>query len=193
MKKDSKRVVVPLSQAKTTSAENDLEQVHRVLFRMLRQRDSISEPFTLVLLEIDDFKGFSKVFGPKRMRRLVEEVASVLRQTLRSGDSVHFVGTNCFALVLEGTNHSAASEVSSRIRVAIKEAAFAPEHGHVLKISISGGFASQGSSSILTSPEDLLEAAASALRVARDSGQDRVIGYSPPTSSLDFSEAEMSD
>jgi diguanylate cyclase (GGDEF)-like protein len=191
--KKQKKVVVPLSEARTSLEKTGSDKVRKELVRQLAQKDFSNTAITVMLLEIDDFQGFMKVFGPKRVGRLLEEVESILSQTLRTGDRIVFHGGNKFGLLLVGTSSKAAPEVGYRIRAAIKESAFAPEHGHVLKVTVSGGYATHMGLAPQDTAQELVELAEDCLRQAREGGQDRIIGQSSPASTLDFPEAETQD
>jgi len=190
-----RKVVVPLLKSKSRSDSSSDDKLCEQLGEQFAHMNEISKPVTVMLLEVDDFDGLNKVFGPNRCGRMLEEVASILKQSLRTSDLVTFYGNQQFGLVLKGTGPRVAYEVGERIRVAIKEAAFAPEHGHVLKISISCGHATQTQSKGVpfNTPHDLIAAALECLREARESGQDRVVGYRFPLASLDFPEAKAKD
>jgi diguanylate cyclase (GGDEF)-like protein len=177
--------VVPL-----TTGKPRRDQITEVLEKMMGPKARLSKPITVMLLEIDDLDGFLKVFGAKRIERLLEEVVAVLRQSLRTSDIIASYGPDRFGLVLKGTGPRVAPQVGKRIRKAIREAAFAPEHGHVLKITVSGGYVVHSVRAPFESAEDLIKGAADCLREAREAGQDRILGSKPSSSTLDFPESE---
>ena len=193
MVEKKKKVVVPLRMNQSASSSHIHDGFGRIVARQFPGMGENSGSVTVMLLEIDDFEGLRKVFGVDRCGRMLDEVASILKRILRENDLVAFYGKKRLGLVLRGTGSESACEVGERIRAVIKEAAFAPEHGHVLKDTVSCGHATQTDKSCFSSPDDLIQAAFECLREASESGEDRIVGYQLPSENLEFPEVEAKD
>ena len=82
----------------------------------LRRKD----PFSIVLLDIDNFKLFNDEFGHSASEELLVEVSDILKDCSRDQDLVVRYGGEEFLLVLPSTSLEAAQILVERIRSAIK-------------------------------------------------------------------------
>jgi diguanylate cyclase (GGDEF)-like protein len=180
--KNKKKAIVPLPRKRSKGKDSEGDKLRSLLSGLFVDTETKSLPGTLMLVEVDDFEGFKQVFGAERCRRMLKEVAFLIQRSLRTSDKVVFLGQCQFGLLLNRTSAEEAYEVGERVRISVKKAVFAPEHGHSLKISVSCGFVTQGEQSPFNSADDLVEAALISLRDAQAAGQDRVVGYRLPSS-----------
>jgi diguanylate cyclase (GGDEF)-like protein len=131
--------------------------------------------FSVVLLDLDDFKKLNDTFGHAVGDRVLREVAASMRRSLRGVDIAARYGGEEFAFILPRTGIVDAHAVAERIRHDVSEVRIAHE-GRVLSITASLGIASYPESA----PGDvamLLEKADVALYRAKTSGKDRVEVY----------------
>ena len=140
-------------------------QLEREIARTARHE----RPFSLVMLDLDDFKHVNDTYGHEAGDVAIQSLARVLQQGTRGIDLAARVGGEEFAVILTETNLAGAAEVAERLRLALK-ATEIPVIGH---IAASFGVAecpSQG----LTARE-LVASADAALYEAKRQGRDRVV------------------
>jgi len=88
---------------------------------VLRPRESGSPPVALVLIDLDRFRVVNDTLGHRVGDRLLSAVAERLQSEVRSGDYVVRHGGDEFALVLLGTDRTAAHAAASRISQALEQ------------------------------------------------------------------------
>src|SRR5258706_2885558 len=77
------------------------------------------EPFSLIMLDLDDFKAVNDALGHQAGDRLLAELARSIVGAGRDSDHVFRYGGDEFAVLLPGTDATSALAVAERIRGAI--------------------------------------------------------------------------
>lgn len=121
---------------------------------------------SVVLLDVDEFKGINDRYGHAEGDRVLRAIGEALRETVRSDETVARFGGEEFSLILAGVESEIAREATERFRAAIATVAVG---GSVL--SVSAGLASWPTHG--DSAEEVLEAADRALYAAKRLGKDR--------------------
>jgi diguanylate cyclase (GGDEF)-like protein len=138
------------------------------------QRDSL--PLSLLLMDIDDFKGFNDRFGHGEGDACLQRVADALAKAiLRPTDLLARYGGEEFVALLPDTGADGAWQVGERLRVAVEALGIphAPAGtGRVVTLSV--GCATRDRDSQAATPEILLKAADEQLYVAKRDGRNRV-------------------
>jgi len=128
------------------------------------------EPFSLIMLDLDDFKNVNDGLGHQAGDRLLAEIARAVEGAGRETDRVFRYGGDEFALILSGTDSAAAITVAERVRAAIHDlggpVTIWAEAG--LSVSVSIGVATFPRDGVTT--EDILLAADRACFVAKRTG-----------------------
>jgi len=144
-------------------------QLEREVGRVLR----FERPFTLLMIDIDNFKNLNDTFGHDAGDDAIRRISRVLREGTRGIDLAARIGGEEFAVLLVETGQSAGLEVAERLRVAIK--ALETPSGARITASIA----------VAECPTDaqtasgILKAADVALYEAKRSGRDRVVPMQP--------------
>ena len=94
---------------------------HRVFQEQLEQRLSLRTPFSVVLIDIDDFKQINDLHGHNVGDDALRQVADALRESLRDGDTVFRIGGEEFCAVLPGLEDVDAYSVAERLRDAVRK------------------------------------------------------------------------
>jgi len=127
-------------------------------------------PFSLIMLDLDDFKNVNDGLGHQAGDRLLAEIARAVEGAGRETDRVFRYGGDEFALILSGTDSAAAITVAERVRAAIHDlggpVTIWAEAG--LSVSVSIGVATFPRDGVTT--EDILLAADRACFVAKRTG-----------------------
>lgn len=72
--------------------------------------------FSLIILDLDNFKAFNDNYGHVAGDRLLKEIGKVLKRTIRSTDQAFRYGGDEFAILLPNTPIDAATQVADRVR-----------------------------------------------------------------------------
>jgi diguanylate cyclase (GGDEF)-like protein len=128
-------------------------------------------PFSLAVLDLDDFKGINDRFGHQAGDRVLMRVAALLLGELRGQDVVVRTGGEEFVLLMPHTDARAAAAACERLRTAIRDEPWdriAPG----MRLTASVGLATADDASNLLA---LAALADSRLYKAKRSGRDRVV------------------
>lgn len=144
-------------------------QLEREVGRVLR----FGHPFSLLMIDIDNFKRLNDTFGHDAGDDAIRRISRVLREGTRGIDLAARIGGEEFAVLLVETIQSAGMEVAERLRVAIKTI----ESPSGVQITASFGVAECPADAQTGS--GILKAADVALYEAKRSGRDRVVAIEP--------------
>lgn len=137
---------------------------------------------TLMLADIDHFKTVNDRFGHPVGDRIIQNVAQIIRSTVKDAACVARVGGEEFAIVTVGLGEEAACQLAETIRMAVMEAPFvnAASGANYGPITLSVGLcmATQAHNS-----DDLYTKADRALYAAKAAGRNRVTRFSSLTDS----------
>jgi diguanylate cyclase (GGDEF)-like protein len=126
---------------------------------------------SLIMIDIDHFKGFNDQWGHQVGDLVLKRVAQAIRETCRKSDIVARYGGEEMAVILPETSPDMASLVAERIRKAIELMSIA--HGDVdLKVTISLGVSYLAED--VKNKDALVEKADEALYQSKRSGRNRV-------------------
>ena len=135
------------------------------------------EPLACLFLDIDHFKRINDRHGHRVGDRVLSEVATLIREQLRSTDVLGRYGGEEFAALLVNAQKEMALEIAERIRGAIEAKRFEREDGGWLSATISIGVSSlrgdDGNAEHLA--EELVDRADQALYLAKNAGRNRVV------------------
>ncbi len=106
-------------------------------------------PFSVILLDIDDFKGINDTFGHKAGDLVIQKVAEVINSSVKSQDSATRYGGEEFGVIIEGNpDVNELDEIVNKVITRINKAISEINLGELVnrpevteKISISAGFA----------------------------------------------------
>ena len=136
-------------------------------------------PIVALLFDIDHFKSINDRFGHAVGDRVIQAIATCLRESLRSHELVARYGGEEFAVLLPGCTPTDAETIANRLRLQFARHCrehFLPEFPG-LDATVSVGVSDLASES--TGLHQLLVRADTALYQAKRAGRDRVCRYDP--------------
>ena len=126
--------------------------------------------YCVVLLDIDDFKGYNDASGHLAGDGVLRSVAQTLRREARSGDALYRYGGEEFLVLLPEQTIESAGQAAERLRAAVEALAIPHPAGGV--VTVSAGVA--GTTTGGCRPDELFELADQAMYRAKAAGRNRV-------------------
>ncbi|QTA79007.1 Putative PAS modulated diguanylate cyclase [Desulfonema limicola] len=129
-------------------------------------------PFSLIFMDVDDFKKVVDFYGHLKGSQTLQEFAGTIRETLEEPAYGVAYGGDEFVVVLPGFDKKQAVQKAEELRARIRSTSYLTNHGHNVNISASFGIASY--------PEDaqdangLLALADQAMFDVKDEGKNAV-------------------
>jgi diguanylate cyclase (GGDEF)-like protein len=139
----------------------------------ITRSERYDEPFSLIMLDLDNFKRVNDRFGHPIGDRVLRRVADALAECSREADYVARYGGEEFAILLPGTRREDACRLAERIRQDMRLIAVGP--GGSYHVAASLGVADYPACA--TDADGLVAAADAALLWAKRHGRDRVDYY----------------
>jgi len=148
-----------------------------------RRAERYTAPLSLILIDVDRFRSLNETHGYPWGDRVLQAIGRGLRSIVREVDMASRYGGDEFALLLPETDAAAAQVVASRVRAMMEslgqtlptgdgEAAAAPAP----RITVSAGIGTFPQAGVATRGQ-ILAAAESALRRAKDEGRNRIVAH----------------
>jgi diguanylate cyclase (GGDEF)-like protein len=150
---------------------------HREFYdRLGREADRAkrySHNLSVLLLDVDDFKGYNDRYGHPAGDKVLRSIASLLRRSARGTDVVARYGGEEFAVILPESSSTGALLMAERIRSNLAEIDFSPDPERSVRLTASLGIytSETGEAAVDT----LVSMADEALYRAKKDGKNRVI------------------
>ena len=103
----------------------------RALLELLNDLQTKDYPFSLLLLDIDDFKNINDTFGHPVGDTVLQEIATILKTFLRANAIPSRIGGEEFAVILPGSELEEAEHIAQRLRRAIENRSYDHNDLHV--------------------------------------------------------------
>lgn len=143
------------------------------LTHQVAQWHAHGRPWSVLMIDVDLFKKLNDAHGHAAGDAALQQVADLLRQTMRHSDLVVRIGGEEMVVVLPGTVGEQACEAAERLRGAIEHSEFT--HGEEsLGVTVSVGAAQCQSDE---EPAQLLRRADEALYAAKQAGRNRAFWH----------------
>jgi len=138
--------------------------------------DRYHSPFSLIMLDVDDFKDFNDHNGHLAGNEALRRIARILKDNIRGVDILARYGGEEFAVILPETIKQGALTIAERIRKAVEKYRFSMQNGSsTRKLTVSGGVATYIVDA--KTSKELLQKADSALYTAKSEGKNAVHLY----------------
>lgn len=143
------------------------------LATLAKEHREANQPYTVLMMDLDNFKQVNDVHGHMAGDKMLKEVAGALMSCIRRGDIAARYGGEEFVILLPRCEMKTADEIAERIREAVASISL-PIKGdeEVLSVTISIGIASAPKHG--NDHKVILEKADHALYVAKKQGKNRV-------------------
>ena len=155
---------------------DDLTQVYNFRFlktalrRELKRASRFSQQLSLVMIDVDNLKGYNDRNGHMRGSLLLRELAGLFAQNVRSFDLVAKYGGDEFTLILPQTGLEGALVVAERMRDVVATHTFPLTTAGSITVSLGVAVYPDDA----TDPIGLIQASDRALYVAKQKGRNRV-------------------
>lgn len=178
LKKYHKDVILLQEELKIAKTEAEIDfltglvnrrRFERALLELLNDLQTKNYPFSLVLLDIDDFKQINDRFGHPVGDAVLQEIATILKTFLRANAIPSRIGGEEFAVILPGSELEAAEHIAERLRRAIENRNFDTQD---LKVTASFGVTQAKKTDTLESIFDRVD---KALYEAKKMGKNCVV------------------
>jgi diguanylate cyclase (GGDEF)-like protein/putative nucleotidyltransferase with HDIG domain len=123
----------------------------KALDRYIEKARKRNQNFSLVMIDLDDFKFYNDKFGHVLGDEILKNTAGILIDSVRNDDIISRYGGDEFAVILNGAKKDRAYQIAERIRKRISQMVYQdPESKHSFSITASIG--------ISTFPDDAVGA-----------------------------------
>ncbi len=146
--------------------------MERHIRKGIRKYKREKTPFSLVFIDIDDFKTINDTYGHRVGDKCLQSLVARMKQILRESDLIGRYGGDEFVVFLEATDQRAARVVADKLSSAISKTCFMYKDSEI-QISVSIGLTQVEDGD--TNPEKIIERADSALYFAKNQGKDCII------------------
>jgi diguanylate cyclase len=140
------------------------------LSEMIKLLRRYNEPFSLLMIDVDNFKAINDSYGHPAGDRILKGVAFKIKETLRDSDFIARFGGDEFALILMKASGIPASDVAWKLCSNLRESRFVLDSKPV-NVTLSIGVAEADAED---TEESLLKRADQALYRVKETGRNNV-------------------
>jgi len=143
---------------------------------MIALRQRYNDPFSLLMIDVDNFKEINDSHGHQGGDRILKGVSFKIKSTLRESDFVARFGGDEFAVIVIKAGAKAASDIAGKLCANVRESRFLLDGTNVtttLSIGVAEVFGNE-------SAESLLKRADQALYRVKEQGRNGVAVADPP-------------
>jgi diguanylate cyclase (GGDEF)-like protein len=148
--------------------------------REQRRAEGAGERLGLLIVEVDDFKAFTDLYGRDAGDAALRGVAQAIRRAaFRASDLPARYRNETFAMLARGLNENGGRVVGERVRKAVEALAIPHAGSSHGRLTVSVGVASSDFACVSRDRAALVERADCALYVAKTQGRNRVENAAP--------------
>ncbi len=144
----------------------------RTLNEFFRDFKRYGYPFSVIMMDLDNFKDINDTYGHLVGDRVLKEIGNILKNYLRAKDVPARTGGEEFTIILPGVGKKEALLVAERLRKVI---ANHPIEYKNKKINLTASFGVSEMREGVKAPEDLIREADEKLYHAKRTGKDKVV------------------
>jgi diguanylate cyclase (GGDEF)-like protein len=133
-----------------------------------------SHPFSIVVLDIDDFKSLNEKHGPEIGDEVLRIVSQAIREKSRPYDCIGRWTGDEFMIALVGVIGSDAEKFTERILTGIRSIRITDKNDNHLNVKLSGGVAAVSHIGASTEMEPIIQQARQAMARAKEAGGNQI-------------------
>ena len=145
-----------------------------IVRKLLRRKDVIDEPFTLLMIDVDNLAMINDKYGTEAGDRYLKGLVDVVNRELRGNDFVAQYRGGTFLVLLRDVSIRTASRVAQRLKDSIDKGLRVVVNGKEVSTTVSMGFAEADRKDTF---ETLLEKCEMALDLAKQDGKNCIRSY----------------
>ncbi len=143
------------------------------LKNLARQASEQNRDMSVMIMDMDHFKSVNDTFGHNVGDEVLQQLAAIIMNTIRSADLAARYGGEEFVILMPETDASRAYEAAERLRRAVEQTPFKISHEQgLLSKTVSIGHATMR---VNDTPETMLKRADISLYEAKHGGRNRVM------------------
>ncbi|MEW6438859.1 MAG: PleD family two-component system response regulator [Pseudomonadota bacterium] len=170
--RDNVQASLELAVVDSLTGLNNRRYFETHLATLVAQAADCARPLSLMILDIDHFKGVNDTYGHEAGDKILKGFAKRVRKVIRIPDMLCRLGGEEFVVVMPDTNMEIAARIAERVRAEIEQERFiVGEHGASMGITVSIGLAERGLDDL---PDGLFRRADRALYRSKTNGRNRV-------------------
>jgi diguanylate cyclase len=146
--------------------------IERHLKKAIRKCQQYRNLFSMIFIDIDDFKKVNDTYGHWVGDKCIKKIVSRIKPIIRENDFIARYGGDEFIVVLPGTDRRAAQIVANKLSNTISRTRFLYQSSEI-KLSVSIGLTQMEETD--HAPEIIFSRADAALYEAKSQGKNRVI------------------
>ncbi|WP_158016500.1 GGDEF domain-containing protein [Tissierella creatinophila] len=144
------------------------------LIEIVKDKDIIKKPFSLMMLDIDKFKTFNDNYGHLIGDEVLKIVSRIIKETSPENAIVTRYGGEEFGIILKGYDEKESLVLGEKIRKNIEEFRLKIDENSSTNTTISIGITTFDPKRILIHSEMLIEEADKALYYSKENGRNKV-------------------
>lgn len=175
MRSERNALIEQLHTQATTDSLTQLSNRHSFIQQSsaaLAQAKRHGYPISLVMLDVDHFKGINDQYGHATGDEALRTLARCCKETRRPGDLVGRLGGEEFVLLLPHTDGSEAKAIADRLRNLVQAQQIENTEGTGISITFSAGAAEAKPDEFL---EQFMHRADTAIYAAKQAGRNQVL------------------
>jgi two-component system, cell cycle response regulator len=170
--RDTLQTSIELAVVDPLTGLNNRRYFETHLSTLVAQAADCGRPLSLMILDIDHFKGINDSHGHEAGDRVLKGFSKRVRKVIRIPDMICRLGGEEFVVVMPDTSLDVAARIAERVRGEIERERFAiGDVSDPVKITVSIGLAERGGDNL---PDGLFRRADRALYRSKSSGRNRV-------------------
>ncbi len=134
-------------------------------------------PLSIILVDVDRFMQINDNHGRQAGDKILRQVASLLKSSVRESDIVARYGGDEFVLLLPGLARDGAEAIAQRMIEDVRKSTVSGADGEAVSITLSLGIATYDTESGFGDSAALLAAADEALYHSKRNGRDQLTSY----------------
>lgn len=115
--------------------------LYRVLGELIAEAEAAGEPFSLIFMDMDNFKRVVDTYGHLKGSQTLQEVAATIRECLPEKAFGVAYGGDEFVMVLKGFDREASHRKAEEIRSRLRKTRYLAGYGHSVSLAASFGTA----------------------------------------------------